>query len=78
VKIELEIEESRQLFVAVLDQILEDAKFSAADRSALRKWRTAMSAASPGMRDLHDKMNADLARSLEDQKRSFVRKPDWR
>jgi hypothetical protein len=77
-KVELEIEEPRQLFVTLLDLIMDDVELGEADRAALRKWRTAMSAGSEGMRVLAAKMNSDLSRVLEDQKRSAVRKPDWR
>lgn len=77
-KIELEIEETRQVFVMMLDRIMDEIEFAGPDRAALRKWRTSMSAGSGGMRTLAAKMNADLARVLEDQKRSSVRKPDWR
>jgi predicted transcriptional regulator len=78
VKVELEIEEAREIVIALLDRITEETKLSEADRTALRKWRTSMSAGSSGMRDLFEAMNADLARELQNQKRSSVRKPDWR
>jgi hypothetical protein len=77
-KVELEIEETRQIFVMTLDRILDEVRLAEADRAALRRWRTAMSGGSQDMRTLAAKMNADLARVLEDQKRSSVRKPDWR
>jgi hypothetical protein len=78
-KIEFEIEESRELFLFLCDRILADAALPEKDRAALRKWRgDAMRAGSPGMRDLHEKINADLARALETKKRSAARKPDWR
>jgi len=78
VKVQLEIDETREIFLMLLDRLLDEVKFSDGDRSALRKWRTAMSPGSDGMRALSDQMNADLARALENQKRSLVRKPDWR
>ena len=78
-KVEFEIEETRELLVFLCDRLIEDAGLAEADRAALRKWRgESMRAGSPGMRDLHEKMNADLSRTLDNKKRSSVRKPDWR
>lgn len=78
-KVEFEIEETRELFVFLCDRLIEDAGLATADRATLRKWRNdSMRPGSPGMRDLHEKMNADLARTLVNKKRSSVRKPDWR
>ena len=78
-KVEFEIEETRELFVFICDRLIEDAGFVEADQATLRKWRNdSMRPGSPGMRDLHEMMNADLARTLENKKRSSVRKPDWR
>ncbi len=78
-KVEFEIEETRELFLFLCDRLIEDAGLAPADRATLRKWRgDSMRPGSSGMRDLHEKMNADLARTLENKKRSSVRKPDWR
>ncbi len=78
-KVEFEIEETRELLVFLCDSLIEDAGLAAADRAKIRKWRgDSMRAGSPGMRELHDKVNADLARAIENKKRSSVRKPDWR
>ena len=41
-KIELEVEETREVFLAVLDRIAEEAGLGAEDAAALRKWRTSM------------------------------------
>jgi len=79
VKVEFEIEETRELLVFLCDRLIEDAGLAEADRATIRKWRgDSMRAGSPGMRDLHDRVNADLARALENKQRSSVRKPDWR
>lgn len=77
-KVELEIEEAQEVFRAVLDRIVGEAGLSGEDAAALRKWRTAMTPGSAGMRELATKLNADLARALENKKRSAVVKPDWR
>ena len=78
-KVEFEIEETRELLVFLCDRLIEDAGLAEEDRATIRKWRgDSMRAGSPGMRDLHDRVNADLARALENKQRSYVRKPDWR
>jgi len=76
-KVELEIEEAREILLYVAERLARDAGLDDKDRAALSKWKTNMKPASEGMRDLAAKINADLARSLENQKRSLVRKPDW-
>ncbi len=76
-KVELEIEEAREILLYIADRLAKDGKLSDKDRAALNKWKTAMKPGSDGMRELAAKINADLARSLENQKRSAVRKPDW-
>lgn len=77
-KVELENEEARQLAVFVIDRVVEDGGLPDADRATLRKWRTGLTAGSEGVRDLTAKLNADIARGLENKKRSAVMKPDWR
>ena len=77
-KVELDLDETREIFVTLIDRILDEVTFSETDRAALRKWRAAMTPGSEGMRVLAGKINADLARALENQKRSSVKKPDWR
>ena len=77
-KVELEVEEARELLVSVTDRIIREAGLDEKDRAAFRKWRTSMKPGSAGMRELAAQINADLARNLENQKRSAVRKPDWK
>jgi hypothetical protein len=76
-KVELEIEEARELLLYITDRLAKDAGLDTKARAALSKWKTSMKPASEGMRELAAKINADLARALENQKRSAVRKPDW-
>lgn len=76
-KVEIEIEEAREILLYITDRLAKDAGLDEKDRAALSKWKTGMKPASEGMRELAAKINADLARSLENQKRSAVRKPDW-
>lgn len=76
-KIELEIEEAREILLYITERLAKDAKLNEKDRAALTKWKASMKPASDGMRDLAAKINADLAHSIENQKRSALRKPDW-
>lgn len=77
-KVELEAEEARQLAVFVIDRLVEDAGLAAADKATLRKWRAGLTPGSAGIKELTAKLNADVARGLENKKRSAVVKPDWR
>jgi len=77
--VELDIEESQQLFVAVCDALLADIKFSTADGAALKRWRSkAMTPGSEGMKELAAKINADIARALVNKAKSAVIRPDWK
>jgi hypothetical protein len=78
-RIELDLEESHQLFSAVTDALLKDIKFSTADSAAFKRWRSkAMTPGSDGMKELAVKINADIARALENKAKSAVIKPDWK
>lgn len=77
-KVELEVEEARQVVVFVIDRLVGEVDLSAADKASLRKWRTALTPGSEGIKELTAKLNADIARALENKKRSSVVKPDWR
>jgi len=78
-RIELDLEESHQLFTAVTDALLHDIKFSTADGAAFKRWRSkSMTPGSDGMKELAAKINADIARALENKAKSAVIKPDWK
>lgn len=77
-KVELEVEEASTLLLFILERLTEETDLDAADRKALAGWRTEMTPGSNGTRDLTAKLNADLARRLENKRRSAVVKPDWR
>jgi hypothetical protein len=78
-RIELDLEESHQLFTAVTDAVLADIKFSTADSAAFKRWRSkSMTPGSDGMKELAVKINADIARALENKAKSAVMKPDWK
>ena len=76
-KVELEIEEAREVLIFLIERMSKEAKLSAADLAALRKWRASLRPGSEMMREITSKVNADLARVLEAQKRSAIMKPDW-
>lgn len=76
-KIELEVEETRELLAFLVDRMCKEAGLNAKDVATLRKWRTSLRTGSETMRELNSKVNEDLARVLETQKRSVVMKPDW-
>jgi hypothetical protein len=78
-RIELDLEESHQLFTAVTDALLKDTKLSKDDSAALKRWRSkAMTPGSEAMKQLAAKINADIARALENKAKSAVIKPDWK
>jgi hypothetical protein len=78
-KLELEPEEGVELLSLIVDRLSEEAKLSTRDRAAVKRWRAdRMRAGSDGMRELVDKINADLQRALRAKERSAVQKADWR
>lgn len=78
-RIEVDLEESHQLFTAVTYAILKEVKFSTADGAALKRWRSkSITPGSEGMKELAANINADIARALENKAKSAVIKPDWK
>ena len=78
-KLELAPEESRELLMCILDRLAEEAGLSEGDRAALLRWRSkGMTPGSEGMRELADKINADIDRALKTKEKSAIMKPDWR
>jgi len=78
-KVELEAEECLQLFAAITDRLLDEAALSTDDRAALKRWRSgSMKAGSDGMKELSAKLNADLARTLQNKAKSAIVRPDWK
>jgi 2-iminoacetate synthase ThiH len=77
-RVELEIEEARELLVFLIERLSKEAGLSAADLATLRRWRASVKAGSDTMREFAAEINADLSRTLENQKKSAVIKPDWR
>jgi hypothetical protein len=78
-RLELDPEEGRELLSLVVDRLAEEAGLSDQDRAGVRRWRSEqMKAGSDGMRELTEKINADLERALRSKEKSAVQKPDWR
>ena len=78
-KVELEPEECLQLFAAITDRLLDEPALSAEDRASLKRWRSAsMKPGSDGMKELSTRINADLARNLQNKAKSAIVRPDWK
>lgn len=78
-RLELDQEEGRELLAAIVDRVVEEAGLSDQDGAAVKRWRSeGMKAGSDGMRELTEKINADLERALRSKEKSAVQKPDWR
>ncbi len=78
-RLELEQEESVQLLSLIVDRVTQEAGLATKDRAAVKRWRSErMKAGSDGMRELTDKINADLERALQTKAKSAVQRADWR
>jgi hypothetical protein len=78
-KIELDADETWELLSVVVARLAGGASLPDKDRAALRRWRSdSMQPGSEPVRLLTRKINGDLAEAQARQKRSPIRKPDWR
>lgn len=78
-KVELDLEECLQLFAGVTDRLLNEAALAGEDRAALKQWRSAFTKpGSTGMKELAARINADLARTLQNKAKSAIVRPDWK
>ncbi len=78
-RLELELEEGRELLSLIVDRLAEQARLSDRDRATVKRWRSEqMKAGSDGMKELSEKLNADLERALKTKEKSAVQKADWR
>ena len=78
-RLELEQEESVQLLSLIVDRITQEAGLATKDRAAVKRWRSEqMKAGSDAMKELTDKINADLERALRSKEKSAIQKADWR
>jgi len=77
-KIELDVDEARELLWAVTQRAARESGLSDADRAKLRRWFSEeMRLGSAAMAALTDKVNADLERALRTKERSQLQKHDW-
>jgi hypothetical protein len=79
VKVELNNDEAWELASHIISQLIDDANLEDADRARIRRWKSdELRATSQEMKVLTEKINADLAKTLERKTKSQLRKPDWR
>jgi len=77
-RVELDTDEARELLALVLEKLVQEAGLPDEDRARLRRWFSdEMRTGSAGMRELTEKINADLERTLRNKENSAVRRPDW-
>jgi len=77
-KVELDNDEAWNLLSHVVAQLIDEVQLSDSDRARIRRWKSdEMRVTSQEMRVVTQKINEDLALSLERKTRSQLRKPDW-
>ena len=77
-KIELDVDEARELLWVVAQRVAREAGLTDADRAKVRRWFSEeMRLGSAAMHALTDKLNADLKRALRTKERSQLQKHDW-
>ena len=78
-KVELDNDEAWNLASHIISQLIDDANLDDADRARIRRWKSdELRATSQEMKVLTEKINADVAKTLERKTKSQLRKPDWR
>ncbi|MDT7944183.1 MAG: hypothetical protein RQ985_06535 [Dehalococcoidia bacterium] len=77
-RVELEVDEARELLLLIVQKLAQEAELSEEDRAQLRRWFSEqMRTGSEAMKELTQKVNADLERIWRTKQRSAVRRPDW-
>ncbi len=77
-RVELEPDEARELLLLIVQRVAQEADLSEEDRAQLRRWFSEqMRTGSEAMKELTQKINADLERIWRTKQRSAVRRPDW-
>lgn len=78
-KVELDNDEAWNLASHVIGLLIEEGNLEDSDRARIRRWKSdELRATSQEMKVLTEKINADLAKTLERKTKSQLRKPDWR
>jgi len=77
-KVELDNDEAWNLLSHVVTRLIDEVELSDSDRARIRRWKSdEMRVTSQEMRVVTQKINEDLALSLERKTKSQLRKPDW-
>jgi len=77
-KLELDVEEARELLWLIVQRLVHEAGLSDADRADVRRWFSEeMRLGSAALHALTDKLNVDLERALRTKERSQLQKHDW-
>jgi hypothetical protein len=77
-RVELDEDEVWSVLSTLTKTVLDEAGLSDEDRGKLRKWRSEeMRPGRERLRSLHEKVNADVARTLKAKERSAIQKHDW-
>lgn len=77
-KVELDIDQARELLSVIAQRVVQEASLSDEDRAKVRRWFSEeMRPKDEAMRALTEKINADLERALRTKERSQVRRHDW-
>lgn len=78
-KLQLEPEETKELLALIVDRLAEEAGLKKDDLAKLRRWNSSeMRLGSAGMRELTEKVNAEIERTFRTKQKSAVRRPDWK
>ena len=76
-KVQFTVEETHQMFEAIVDELV-NLRFDKHDRATLRRWcADDMTPGSPLMQRLSEKINEELQRTLDRSEVSPIKKPDW-
>ncbi len=78
-KLELERDEVKELLSLVVSRIADETKLKKADLAKLRTWSSqSMRLGSDETRELTEKVNAEIERTVKTKERSAILKPDWK
>ena len=77
-KVQLDNDEAWNLLSHIVGQLIDEVELSDSDKARIRRWKSdEMRVTSQEMRVVTQKINDDLATSLERKTKSQLRKPDW-
>ncbi len=77
-KLELDVEQGRELLSVIAQRVAQEAGLSDEDRAKVRRWFSEeMRQKDEAMRALTAKINADLERALRTKERSQIQRHDW-